>query len=82
MEPEHIRHCFSYLRQGIMCNADTTIEWARVELENRTRVSADGWGVPHNQCKDVRVVEDFLYENRYFDENLEKVYHEPHTERR
>lgn len=65
-----------------MCNADTTVEWARVELENRTRISADGWGVPHNECKDVRAVEDFLYQNRYFDQNLEVVYDDSHREGR
>lgn len=39
----HSAHCFDYLRQSIMCNADTT-------LEGKTEVGP-GWGSKH-QCKD------------------------------
>ncbi|KAF2770693.1 hypothetical protein EJ03DRAFT_247723, partial [Teratosphaeria nubilosa] len=46
---EHIRHCFAYLAQAILCAGDTTVEWARV-LEGGERLDVDGWGVPH-VCK-------------------------------
>ncbi|EEA19804.1 hypothetical protein TMatcc_009947 [Talaromyces marneffei ATCC 18224] len=39
----HSSHCFDYLRQSIMCAADTT-------LEGKTE-SGPGWGSTH-QCKD------------------------------
>ncbi|KAF3385797.1 hypothetical protein DPV78_012674 [Talaromyces pinophilus] len=39
----HSAHCFDYLRQSIMCNADTS-------LEGKTE-SGPGWGSVH-QCKD------------------------------
>jgi hypothetical protein len=51
----HPHHCFAYLAQGIMCNADLTIEWARVEKDGR-RFLVEGWGIPHKQCKDPKAV--------------------------
>jgi len=39
----HTAHCFDYLRQSIMCNADTS-------LEGKTE-AGPGWGSKH-QCKD------------------------------
>ncbi|KAF2205678.1 hypothetical protein GQ43DRAFT_459753 [Delitschia confertaspora ATCC 74209] len=47
----HIAHCFDYLRQALMCNADTTVEWAKVQ-SNGDRRQVDGWGIPHKTCKD------------------------------
>ena len=47
---EHIAHCFDYLRQGLMCNADLTFEWPREEKDG-ARFAVDGWGVTHT-CKD------------------------------
>jgi hypothetical protein len=49
-QEDHVYHCFDYIRQGLMCNADLTVEWPREE-ENGERVAVDGWGVEH-QCKD------------------------------
>jgi len=43
----HSAHCFDYLRQGIMCNADTT-------LEGKTDVGP-GWGHEH-ECKDYEAL--------------------------
>ena len=47
---DHVLHCFDYLRQGIMCAADSTLEWPRQEVDGR-RFAVDGWGVEH-QCAD------------------------------
>ena len=48
-EGHHINHCIDYLRQGIMCAGDMSMEWPRTESDGR-RISVDGWGVPH-VCK-------------------------------
>lgn len=43
----HLFHCVDYLKQNILCQADTTLEW-RSE-SNPEHV--DGYGIPH-QCRD------------------------------
>jgi hypothetical protein len=48
-QEEHVYHCFDYIRQALMCNADLTVEWPRTEADG-SRVAVDGWGVTH-QCK-------------------------------
>ncbi|KAL2796246.1 hypothetical protein BJX66DRAFT_336260 [Aspergillus keveii] len=50
MEPSHVRHCFDYLRQTIMCAADTNIE----VLDRDTRAT-DGWG-EQRVCRDYQKV--------------------------
>lgn len=45
----HVQHCFDYLRQGILCAGDMTLEWPRQDGPS-SGVAVDGWGVPH-QCK-------------------------------
>lgn len=47
---EHAFHCFDYIRQALMCNADMTVEWPREEVDG-SRFAVDGWGIDH-QCKD------------------------------
>ncbi|KAL7941847.1 hypothetical protein V8C42DRAFT_333892 [Trichoderma barbatum] len=42
---QHVRHCFDYLRQSIMCCGDMSLEWARPSLP-----TVDGWDIPH-RCK-------------------------------
>lgn len=42
----HVAHCFDYVRQGLMCAADMTVEWPRVEADG-SRFAIDGWGVGH-----------------------------------
>ena len=42
----HMDHCFDYLRQGIMCAGDTTLEWPK----EGSKGVVDGWGVTH-QCR-------------------------------
>lgn len=49
--PDHVEHCFDYLRQSIMCAGDMTIEHAREPPLGGKRETTDGWGVEH-QCKD------------------------------
>lgn len=44
--PFHIRHCFDYIRQALMCAADTNLEM----LDRETRLT-NGWGQP-KQCRD------------------------------
>jgi hypothetical protein len=48
-ERRHVAHCFDYLRQGIQCASDMTLEWANWEGEEGPRI--DGWGVVHRRCK-------------------------------
>jgi hypothetical protein len=45
----HAGHCFEYLRQGIMCNGDMTLEWPKLGA-NGKRIEVDGWEIPH-VCK-------------------------------
>ncbi|KAK3298773.1 uncharacterized protein B0H64DRAFT_82253 [Chaetomium fimeti] len=46
-KPGHIRHCIDYLRQSIMCNADTNLEPIDPDLDGVT-----GWGFPR-KCRDI-----------------------------
>ncbi|KAE8418450.1 hypothetical protein BDV36DRAFT_295094 [Aspergillus pseudocaelatus] len=46
MAPSHIRHCFDYLRQTLMCAADTNME----VLDPQTHTTS-GWG-QGRQCRD------------------------------
>jgi len=60
--PQHIKHCFDYLRQAIMCAGD-------LSLENGTLVNGSiiphvgGWGAQH-QCRDWQTVFDFTASHR------------------
>ena len=56
----HVEHCLNYLRQVILCHADTTVEpghW----METKTGVdpASDGLGVVHT-CKDWKEVNRFV----------------------
>lgn len=46
MAEGHIRHCFDYIRQALMCGADTNLE----VLDRETRATS-GWG-QNRQCRD------------------------------
>ncbi|KAL4762190.1 uncharacterized protein BDW70DRAFT_33534 [Aspergillus foveolatus] len=50
MAPSHIRHCFDYIRQTIMCAADTNLE-----VLNRETHKTSGWGQPRI-CRDYESV--------------------------
>jgi hypothetical protein len=47
----HIPHCFDYIRQGLMCSADTTLEFAKMDEHGQRIRNVDGWGAEH-QCRD------------------------------
>jgi len=51
VRPEHVAHCFDYLRQALMCAGDMTIEHAMESPLGQKRTTTDGWGVKH-QCSD------------------------------
>jgi hypothetical protein len=46
LQPGHLRHCFDYLRQSLMCGADTNLEPVKEDLGGVT-----GWGNPR-VCRD------------------------------
>ncbi len=47
----HIGRCLDYLRQGILCNMDTTIEWPVGGADGvGTGLHVDGYNIPHH-CK-------------------------------
>ncbi|KAL4745084.1 hypothetical protein BDW72DRAFT_208495 [Aspergillus terricola var. indicus] len=50
MAPSHIQHCFDYIRQTIMCAADTNLE----VLDHKTHKTS-GWGQPRI-CRDYESV--------------------------
>ncbi|KAK5113367.1 hypothetical protein LTR62_003467 [Meristemomyces frigidus] len=64
----HINHCFDFVRQALMCNADLTLEWPRsVEDEGEGKGVhgiVDGNGVPH-QCKDWGTVFEWAGRNAF-----------------
>jgi len=39
---KHIEHCFDWIRQGIMCSADTTLERVDIEHESKERAKIQG----------------------------------------
>jgi hypothetical protein len=58
----HIRHCIDLLRQGLMCNADTTLE-----LKEEGVNGVHGFGVLH-QCKDWTQLLSLIGENQSLDD--------------
>ena len=42
----HVKHCFDYLRQALMCAADMTLELLRPPQEGKIP-GVHGWGVEH-----------------------------------
>jgi hypothetical protein len=57
----HVAHCFDYLRQGILCSADSTIE-PGVDTVNGFL----GAGFPR-QCRDFGELQDWAEDHRAFD---------------
>jgi len=57
---DHTEHCFHYLRQGILCAADTTLEAGGTSrtLANGDKV-ATGVGTVHT-CRDWRQVHNWM----------------------
>jgi hypothetical protein len=46
IDTNHIRHCFDYLRQAIICAADTNLE-----VVDHVKHTTNGWG-QEKQCRD------------------------------
>lgn len=57
-DPHHIRHCFDYLRQALMCAADSNIEEVDWKLGGTS-----GWGFKR-QCRDYSAVVDWAEKYR------------------
>ena len=58
----HMMHCFDYLRQALMCSADTTLERLQSGSEGLLP-SVDGWGTTH-ECRDFQQVSSWARTNR------------------
>ncbi|KAL3962929.1 hypothetical protein ACCO45_004452 [Purpureocillium lilacinum] len=59
----HLGHCFDYLRQNIMCTADTTLEWlGKPPLDH----GSSGYGFQHH-CRDYSAVFAWTEEHRMND---------------
>jgi Mycotoxin biosynthesis protein UstYa len=52
-DPHHVRHCFDYLRQSLVCAADSNLEPVDVELGGVT-----GWGFERT-CRDFEGVKEW-----------------------
>lgn len=63
MTSHHNRHCLEYLRQSIMCNADTSVEY-RVVGESGVK-ETPGWDV--KRCRDFDAARKWAQEWRVFD---------------
>lgn len=58
----HIGHCFDYLRQAIICCADSTLEWPSHSRSGQLLGNIDGWGVTH-RCRDFNAIGDYIEKN-------------------
>ena len=60
----HAIHCLDYLRQAVLCKADTTLEPAHAArtTDGRVTQAAYGVGVTH-ECRDWTQVRDFVEGN-------------------
>ena len=64
----HLPHCFDYLRQAVMCAADTSLEPTHIvpgsEVDGVPSRSVGGWGVTH-LCRKYKDVWEFAKDHRY-----------------
>ncbi len=60
---QHVQHCLRYLRQFVICQADTTLEvdHPRV-IDGQLTHEASGLGSVH-RCKDWTVLRDYMEEH-------------------
>ncbi|KJK68651.1 protein of unknown function DUF3328 [Aspergillus parasiticus SU-1] len=56
----HLMHCWDYLRQAVMCHADTTLEWIPAPPNDK---GSTGWGVEHT-CGDYDAIARWAEDNR------------------
>ncbi|KAF4823652.1 Oxidase ustYa [Colletotrichum siamense] len=54
---DHLSDCWDYLRQGIMCAGDATLEWKHANASD-----GEGWGYQH-MCKDYALL--FMFAEQY-----------------
>ncbi|KAF4628597.1 hypothetical protein G7Y89_g9558 [Cudoniella acicularis] len=66
-DPHHLRHCFDYLRQALMCAADTNLEPVDFELGGVT-----GWKY-NRKCRDFEAVKDWADQWRSWPDDLESA---------
>ena len=57
----HAKHCFDYLRQSLMCAADSTLEPVDAVTD-----TVSGMHVVH-QCKDFEGLKSWTEEHRYIE---------------
>ncbi|PPQ91129.1 hypothetical protein CVT25_013268 [Psilocybe cyanescens] len=59
---DHTEHCFHYLRQALLCAADTTLEYGGPSMRSPNGdVIATGVNVTHT-CRDWKQVHDYMEE--------------------
>lgn len=60
-DPHHLRHCFDYLRQSLVCAADSNLEPVDFELGGVT-----GWSFQRT-CRDFDRIKDWAEQWRSWD---------------
>ena len=65
-DPHHLRHCFDYLRQSLICNADTNLEPVDFELGGVT-----GWKFERT-CRNFDKVKEWAEEWHSWDAAIEQ----------
>ena len=63
-DPHHLRYCFDYLRQSLMCISDTNLEPVDLSLGGVT-----GWEFKRT-CRDFERVKDWAEQNRAWSSGL------------
>ncbi|KAF7312836.1 hypothetical protein MKEN_00967500 [Mycena kentingensis (nom. inval.)] len=59
----HMNHCFNYLRQLLVCRADTTLEPTQIiRKDGKVFAAASGEGVVH-KCRDWTQIRRFVEDN-------------------
>ncbi|KAM7195936.1 protein of unknown function (DUF3328) domain containing protein [Naviculisporaceae sp. PSN 640] len=64
-ETNHAEHCFIYLRQGVLCSGDTTLEQPDMDGLHVGHNPLHGWGTEH-VCRDWDVLSAWAEENAAF----------------
>lgn len=60
----HTEHCLDYIRQALMCCADSTIEWPVLKQhDGHVHGDVNGYGVTH-QCRDWDGLSAFAVQSR------------------
>ncbi|KAF1941075.1 hypothetical protein EJ02DRAFT_378558 [Clathrospora elynae] len=54
LNAEHINHCFDYIRQALMCAADSNLEDLEIDPSDG-ELGADGWGIKRT-CRNFKAV--------------------------